>query len=265
MGGGLSAVRAVPAHLTPVIYRGYRVLRDSRLFICTVVEFSKTKCFKNFTDEVTNSRRLDDMDKDLHVLASTTKLIGNSAYGSLIMDKEKHTEIKYFHNAHEAQIKVNSDKFRNLEELEDGELFELQLAKGKITFDLPIQLCYFILQYAKLHMLSFYYDFMMVYTNYEDFEHLQMDTDTAYLAITGLSLFDIIKPEMCTNFLDSIKNNCFLENITPAESWFPRSCCQKHMNHDKRTPGLFKMEFEGKEMVNLCSKTYIASKNSEVK
>ena len=63
------------------------------------------------------------MDKDLHVLASTMKLIGNSAYGSFIMDKEKHTEIKYFDNAHEAQIKVNSEKFRNSEELEDGELY----------------------------------------------------------------------------------------------------------------------------------------------
>ena len=37
------------------------------------------------------------------------------------------------------------------------------------------------------------------------------------------------------------------------------------MNHDKGMPGLLKVEFEGNEMVNLCSKTYIASKNSEVK
>ena len=42
-------------------------------------------------------------------------------------------------------LKVNSEKIRNLQELEDGELFELQLAKGNITLDLPIQLCYFIL------------------------------------------------------------------------------------------------------------------------
>ncbi|KAK3107900.1 hypothetical protein FSP39_024735 [Pinctada imbricata] len=27
--------------------------------------------------------------------------------------------------------------------------------------------------------------------------------------------------------------------------WFPRKCCTKHAQRDKRTPGLFKVEFEG--------------------
>ena len=230
-----------------------------------VVEFSKQKCFKGFMDEVTKARRLGDLDKDLHVLASTMKLIGNSGYGSLIMDKEKHTQIKYFENEHEAQLKINCEKFRNLEELEEGELYEIQSAKGRITLDLPTQLGYFILQYAKKHMLSFYYDFMIKYTDFKKFEYLQMDTDSAYIAISGTSLLDIIKPEMKEKFVKSLTHLCHVTDITTSESWFPRNCCEKHINYDKRTPGLFKVEFEGEEMIGLCSKTYVVSKGSEVK
>jgi hypothetical protein len=41
--------------------------------------------------------------------------------------------------------------------------------------------------------------------------------------------------------------------------WFPRTCCGKHAKFDKRTPGLFKLEYEGDEMIGLCSKSYVAA------
>ena len=37
---------------------------------------------------------------------------------------------------------------------------------------------------------------------------------------------------------------------------FPRTCCVKHKQHNKREPGLFKEELRCTEMVCLCSKTY---------
>ena len=40
------------------------------------------------------------------------------------------------------------------------------------------------------------------------------------------------------------------------EIFFPRNCCDKHIKHDKREPGLFKEEFRCTEMYCLCSKTY---------
>ena len=43
---------------------------------------------------------------------------------------------------------------------------------------------------------------------------------------------------------------------------FPHECCQKHAKYDKRVPGLFKTEYEGEEMIGLCSKTYIVSKTT---
>ena len=39
-------------------------------------------------------------------------------------------------------------------------------------------------------------------------------------------------------------------------NFFPRTCCVKHKQHDKRQPGLFKEEFRCTEMLCLCSKTY---------
>ena len=89
-----------------------------------VIEFSRQNCFKDFTDSVTCARRQGDCDSDLEVLATTMKLIGNSGYGSLIMDKKKHQKLHYSDNMCDAQIKVNDRKFRRLEELEEGELFE---------------------------------------------------------------------------------------------------------------------------------------------
>ena len=39
-------------------------------------------------------------------------------------------------------------------------------------------------------------------------------------------------------------------------NFFPRTCCVKHKQHDKREPGLLKEDFRCTEMLCLCSKTY---------
>ena len=39
-------------------------------------------------------------------------------------------------------------------------------------------------------------------------------------------------------------------------NFFPRTCCVKHKQHDKRDPGLFKEVFGCTEMLCLCFKTY---------
>lgn len=47
--------------------------------------------------------------------------------------------------------------------------------------------------------------------------------------------------------------------------WLPRKCCDKHLIFYQRTPGLFKLEFEGDVMVGLCSKTYAIKNSNESK
>ena len=45
-------------------------------------------------------------------------------------------------------------------------------------------------------MLEFYYDFLDKYVDRCDFELMYMDTDSFYIAISGESLDDVIKPEL---------------------------------------------------------------------
>ena len=52
-------------------------------------------------------------------------------------------------------------------------------------------------------------------------------------------------------------NDCVDSFTADAEAnFFPRTCCVKHRQHDKREPGLFIEEFRCTEMLCLCSKTY---------
>ena len=74
--------------------------------------------------------------------------------------------------------------------------------------DLPVQLGYSILQYAKLHMLMFYYDILLKFVDEKDFEYLEMDTDSAYFALSKLSLNDSILPSMKDRFLKYLHGNC---------------------------------------------------------
>ncbi|XP_038059915.1 uncharacterized protein LOC119730920 [Patiria miniata] len=77
-----------------------------------------------------------------------------------------------------------------------------------------------------------------------DFQLCEMDTDSAYMAISAPHLDDIIKPHLRDEYQRE------------KSSWFPRDDTPDHRAYDKRTPGLFKVEWAGDGIVALCSKTY---------
>ena len=83
-----------------------------------------------------------------------------------------------------------------------------------------------------------------------------MDTDSAYMSVAGKTLEDIIKPSKLTEYNNELYGHCNDQNYDAENHFLPRECCQTHKKHDKRTPGLFKLEAEGQSMVALCSKTY---------
>ena len=87
-------------------------------------------------------------------------------------------------------------------------------------------------------MLEFSYDFIAKYVDRRDFELIQMDTDSNYMAISGERLEDLVRPELKVEF-EAEKNQRL--------SWDKWS---------SRTPGLFKLEGEGSRMIALCSKCY---------
>ena len=99
-------------------------------------------------------------------------------------------------------------------------------------------------QYAKLRMLQFYYDCLDTYLDCSDYEYCEMDTDSAYIAISGESVEELVKPGLREAFENDKCN------------WFPRSDTTEHAKYDRRKPGLFKVEWEGDGIVSLCSKKY---------
>ena len=68
--------------------------------------------------------------------------------------------------------------------LDQDEYFEVKKIKEKLDINLPIQIGYFILQYATLRMLQYYYDYLDVYVDRADFAYCEMDTNSAYMALS---------------------------------------------------------------------------------
>ena len=190
------------------------------------------------------------------------KLIGNSGYGSLIMDKTKHQGIVYAQGRGAAQMKINEPCLKKCTLITD-ETYEIEMSKNKIRFNLPIQLGYHILQLAKLRMLQFRYDCLQNYCDVKDFEYLEMDTDSAYISTSAKTLEEIILPEKRKLLHHEKMGQCHDFHYTSEDGFFPRECCKEHKAYDKRTPGLFKVEAQGKAMIALCSKTYILKNHND--
>ena len=236
--------------------------------IYQVIEFKPQRCFYQFVQDVSDARRLGDSDPSKTILADTRKLEGNASYGSTIMDQEKFQSVKYVQGEGEAMMEANLPQFKKLTSLvEEDEYYEIEKDKKCLRMNLPIQIGYFILQYAKLRMLEFYYDFMLRFVSPEDFQYCEMDTDSAYMALAGPTLESVIKPDMLDLYQSGLKD--FHEGDPHVEAdnnlhWFPRTCCIKHANYDRRTVGLFKLEWQGDSLIGLCSKTYIISHSKVV-
>ena len=200
------------------------------------IDYKPKKIFEWFVKEVTEARRTGDVDKSKALLADIFKLLGNSGYGKLIEALERQTNVIYTKDEKVVDRALRSAYFEDLDEI--GAAYELESRKPRITIRRPFQIGIAVYQLAKLRMLQFYYDFLDRYLDRKDFELIQMDTDSNYLAISGKKLEDIVKPEMKAEFEEQKKN------WLAWDKW------------SGRTPGLFKKEFEGERMIALCSKCY---------
>ena len=69
-----------------------------------VIELTPMRCFRDFAYRVCQARRGGDKYVNKAVIAESMKLIGNSAYGSLLMRKEKHRNIDYIEREREMKL-----------------------------------------------------------------------------------------------------------------------------------------------------------------
>ena len=90
-----------------------------------------------------------------------------------------------------------------------------------------------------------------------NFEELEMITDSVHLALAEKELEDCTRPEMTAEWKRLPSKGCTDASTAYAvANFFPRRCCDEHKKHDKEEAGLFKKEFTCTEMLCLCSKRY---------
>ena len=171
------------------------------------------------------------------------------------MDRSRHTVTKYLTD--EKTHAANKSKlFKKLDHANKS-LYEVERAKAQIEHKEPIIDGCSIPQYAKLRMLELYYKFFTRFCDVNKFEELEMDTDSLYLALAEKELEDCLRPEKRAEGQRLPSNDC-VDGFTAdaVANFFPRRCCVKHNQHDKREPGLYKEEFRCTELLCLCSTTY---------
>lgn len=243
-----------------------------------IVEYTPQVCFRQFGEMVSNARRESAANPNQAILGDSYKLLGNSAYGRVLCNKGAHKQIRYTNESQSTKF-INDTLFRKLTPL-DADLYEIESAKKKVIWDLPAQMGQFVYSYAKLRMLEFYYDFLDRFIPRSRFQLLLMDTDSMYIALPKGSLEDSVPPSRRRDFYSSYykwfpalacdkHQKKFVSERVQGREWDvnKRKCCKKRHVFDERTPGLFKLEFAGKGVIALCSKTYycVGKKKSDDK
>ena len=84
------------------------------------------------------------------------------------MDRSRHTVIMYV-NDEKTHSAINNKHFKRLNFITD-QLYEVELVKSEIEHRETIVVGFFILQYAQLRMLEFYYNFFKKFFDIEKYE-----------------------------------------------------------------------------------------------
>ena len=100
------------------------------------------------------------------------------------------------------------------------------------------------------------------------YQYCEMDTDSAYIALAGESIDNLVAPEHREHYFrnrsqwlpaeccDKHKGD-YVNTRLAGRTWTATEpCCLAHKAFDKRTPGLFKIEWCGDGFIGLCCKTY---------
>ena len=120
-----------------------------------VIPAERGRPFKNFTNWVSDERRKGDEDTCYSIIAEAAKTVGNSAYGRTGMNKNKFQKVR-FCTEKQFNREKNNYFFSDAEEY-DG-VYEVCSKSRNVKQNIPVQVAFSVLNYAKLRMLEFYYD-----------------------------------------------------------------------------------------------------------
>ena len=209
------------------------------------LRYKRGKPFAWFPEEVADARRQADEDPDKRIMGDTAKLKANSFYGKMIEDVARHANTTFTCSEQKVDQAMRSPYLEDLEEI--GAAYEIREGKQKVKVDRAYQCGIAVYQLAKLRMLEFYYDFLDKYVDRRNFEYCYTDTDSAYFAISGEELRDVVRPELIEEYDKDVAN------------WLVTD------EYSARTGGLFKPEFVGSRMIALTAKCYFVEGKSGTK
>ena len=235
-----------------------------RTFIC----YKKEAIFKEFANDITRLQIKGDRDKSSEMQALTAKLIGNSAFGSCITNKDKHCDVKLQsisgskvsssltplssplggYNYNKAMI-ASMLTFVKYEEITPT-LLEVERKRDKVLYDQLRNVAKVIFDRAKLSVLKFYHNFLKRVLKDGFYSLMETDTDSIYLALTYEKFEDNIDPDKM-DLYEQLKSQYFL---TEDDCGF-----------GKRQPNRYKVECEGHQMISLCPKSYCVFNRSSHK
>jgi len=158
---------------------------------------------------------------------------------------ERHNNASYTKDETTVDCALRSAWFEDLTEI--GTAYEITSRKPRVTIHRAFHVGIAVYQLAKLRILEFYHNFLDRFVDRQDFELIQMDTDSLYFALAGLKLHEVVKPELQTEF-----ENC-------KKDWLVWD------TFSNRTPGLYKLEFDGYRAIALCSKCYFVDGDEKSK
>ena len=262
-------IMSAPRRMLVGSYRGDKILLSTPLLqwylmhglivdhVYQVVEYEPKPCFRHFGESVSTARRAGDTDTDKAIIADTMKLLGNSGYGKTVTNIDPHRDVKYCTEVGTSAL-INNKRFRQLDVVTD-DAYEIELNKQVMKYTLPLHIGFFVYQYAKLRMLQFYYDLVDRYVERPLFQYCEMDTDSAYIALAGETIDDLITSEHREHYFrhrsEWLPAECCDEREDEyaqarqraarqaGRAWTAtESCCFARKAFDKRTLGLFKVE-----------------------
>ena len=87
---------------------------------------------------------------------------------------------------------ITSPNFKNLKNIKD-DTYEVEMYKNRVNMDNLMHIGFFILQYAKLRTLEFYYDSLDKYLRPVSFELTESDIDSICIRLNEESLDKCVK------------------------------------------------------------------------
>ena len=180
-----------------------------------VVECEPNPCFQRFGESVSAARRAGDSDPKKAIIADTMKLLGNSGYGKMVTNGDRHHDVKYCTEVGTSAL-INNKRFRQLDVVTD-DAYVIEMNKRVVKYTIPLHIGFFVYhQYTKLRMLQFYDDFVDMYIERPLFQYCEMDTDSAYIALTGDTIDDLVTSEHREHYFRN------------RSQWLPAEGCDDH-------------------------------------